>query len=192
MPTNSTEIATSSALALDASANTSAVDLSDMSALELPHRPTGERVRRRSELARARPPALEPESIELAAIPESAGGATPSVKFRADPLDDVDVDVEVAPSFPSSLVPSVRYADETGSTASLSPAQRRVHERRVLVNFATVCLRIFMEGWNDGTTGPLLHRIQEYYGVSALGRMLGRSAVAPLTLCRRSDTRSFL
>ena len=34
------------------------------------------------------------------------------------------------------------------------------------VQFATLCLSLFMAGWNDGTTGPLLPRIQEVYHVS--------------------------
>lgn len=33
------------------------------------------------------------------------------------------------------------------------------------IQFATLCWSIFLAGWNDGTTGPLLPRIQEVYHV---------------------------
>lgn len=36
------------------------------------------------------------------------------------------------------------------------------------LQFATLCWSLFMAGWNDGTTGPLLPRMQEYYRVSTL------------------------
>ncbi|KAG9221698.1 hypothetical protein CCMSSC00406_0005611 [Pleurotus cornucopiae] len=34
------------------------------------------------------------------------------------------------------------------------------------VQFATLCWCLFMAGWNDGTTGPLLPRIREVYNVN--------------------------
>ena len=34
------------------------------------------------------------------------------------------------------------------------------------VQFATLCFVLFLAGWNDGTTGPLLPRIQSNYHVS--------------------------
>ena len=34
------------------------------------------------------------------------------------------------------------------------------------VQFAALCYCLFLAGWNDGTTGPLLPRIQEVYHVS--------------------------
>lgn len=33
------------------------------------------------------------------------------------------------------------------------------------VQFLTLCWTLFLAGWNDGTTGPLLPRIQEVYHV---------------------------
>ncbi|KAF9495023.1 MFS general substrate transporter [Pleurotus eryngii] len=43
-----------------------------------------------------------------------------------------------------------------------SPKQQAVTAR---VQFATLCWCLFMAGWNDGTTGPLLPRIREVYNV---------------------------
>ncbi|KAF9010235.1 MFS general substrate transporter, partial [Cyathus striatus] len=35
------------------------------------------------------------------------------------------------------------------------------------IQFCTLCWTLFLAGWNDGTLGPLLPRIQEVYGVHA-------------------------
>ncbi|KAI0676395.1 MFS general substrate transporter [Trametes maxima] len=42
-----------------------------------------------------------------------------------------------------------------------TPAMRR----KARIQFATLCWSLFMAGWNDGTTGPLLPRIQSVYHV---------------------------
>ncbi|KAI0676539.1 MFS general substrate transporter [Trametes maxima] len=167
----------------------SALDLSEAhsaSSLELPHTLTSERIRRRSELSRHRPldspPALEPEAIELPVIREHAPHAAQSdtsgsgtavagakkLGFREDVMFAKDDDVEIAPSFPSSLAPSIRIEDgeDTDSTApAISAAQKAVLRRKKVLHAATLCFSVFLNGWNDGTTGPLLPKIQEYYGL---------------------------
>lgn len=45
-----------------------------------------------------------------------------------------------------------------------TPAQRR----KAFMQFAALCCSIFVAGWNDGTLGPLLPRLQEVYHVSLL------------------------
>ncbi|KAI0367661.1 MFS general substrate transporter [Pilatotrama ljubarskyi] len=159
--------------------DTSALDLTEThsaSSLELPHTLTNERIRRRSELSRHRPldspPAVEPEAIELPVIREHSHAESSGPK-KLDFHEDVsalpstrDQDVEIAPSFPSSLAPSIRMEDleDTGSTApAISAAQKAVNRRKNAIHFATLCFTIFLNGWNDGTTGPLLPRIQSYY-----------------------------
>ena len=52
----------------------------------------------------------------------------------------------VVPSFPSEL-PGKKYRD------------------KLRVQFAALCFTLFLEGWNDGSTGPLLPRIQRVYHV---------------------------
>ncbi len=142
------------------------------SSLELPHTLTSERIRRRSELSRFRPldspPAVEPESIELPVIQEySESGGKKQLDFRETAIPSRDNDVEIAPSFPSSLAPSIRLDEDTDSTApAISAAQKAVYRRKHAIHFATLCFTIFLNGWNDGTTGPLLPRIQSYYHVS--------------------------
>ncbi|ETW81878.1 hypothetical protein HETIRDRAFT_417929 [Heterobasidion irregulare TC 32-1] len=60
------------------------------------------------------------------------------------------------------------------------------------IHIATLCWTLFMEGWNDGSTGPLLPRIQRVYNVSyivvsllfvagCVGIMIGGAACIFLT-----------
>ncbi|KIY70497.1 MFS general substrate transporter [Cylindrobasidium torrendii FP15055 ss-10] len=55
------------------------------------------------------------------------------------------------------------------STESEQPeankALTKAQHRASLVQFCTLCFAFFLEGWNDGTTGPLLPVMQEYYGI---------------------------
>ncbi|RPD55996.1 MFS general substrate transporter [Lentinus tigrinus ALCF2SS1-6] len=157
-------------------------EIGSASSLKLPHSHvlTSDRVRRRSELSRHppldSPPAIEPETIELPVIKEYAGpysrgtssGIRPTdISFQNDVVfSSQKDDVEIAPSFPSSLAPSIRIDEDTDSTAPvMSTAQKAALKRKRLTNFMTLCFVVFMNGWNDGTTGPLLPRIQEYYGI---------------------------
>lgn len=161
--------------------DSSAVDLTEaaagaVSSLEIPHTLTSDRPRRRSDFSRIRPldspPAIEPESIELPVIQEhtregkSSSLSLLGVNFHEDIIiPSKDDDVEIAPSFPSSLAPSIRNDEDVDSIAAISPAQKAVHNRKILINFATLCFSTFMNGWNDGTTGPLLPVFQSHYHV---------------------------
>jgi hypothetical protein len=65
-------------------------------------------------------------------------------------------------------VAGVRGADSEGSSTgrdlaqSVSPGARK----RLEVQYACLCFALFLAGWNDGTNGPLIPRIQRYYNVS--------------------------
>ena len=158
----------------------SALDLNEtgsITSLDLPKALTSERVRRRSEIARIRPldsPPPESEAIELPVISEhpralAASGRAPDVAFREDVVfvPTRGDDVELMPSFPNSLAPSIRMDDDTDSTVpAISAAQKAVYRRKFLLAFLPLCFSVFVNGWNDGTTGPLLPRIQSYYHVS--------------------------
>ncbi|KAF9528690.1 major facilitator superfamily domain-containing protein [Crepidotus variabilis] len=58
----------------------------------------------------------------------------------------------------SSLQPPLSNSPFTGQVV-LTPQQRRIG----LAQFLVVCWCAYLIGWNDGTTGPLLPRIQEQY-----------------------------
>ncbi|KAF7977329.1 hypothetical protein HWV62_4107 [Athelia sp. TMB] len=49
---------------------------------------------------------------------------------------------------------------------SVKLSQTKSQRRWTNVQFASCCFALFLAGWNDGTTGPLLPRIQEDYHVN--------------------------
>lgn len=53
---------------------------------------------------------------------------------------------------------------EEPSTITSHTARRQ--NRRSILHFAAVCWCFFLEGWNDGSVGPLLPVIQAHYSVS--------------------------
>ncbi|PIL23351.1 MFS general substrate transporter [Ganoderma sinense ZZ0214-1] len=53
-------------------------------------------------------------------------------------------------------------AQQETDTQPVTKAMRH----RAWIQFATLCWSIFVVGWNDGTTGPLVQRLQEVYHVS--------------------------
>ena len=65
---------------------------------------------------------------------------------------------------------SVQPIDIPATAVSAStPAMRR----KARIQFVALCWTMFLAGWNDGTTGPLLPRIQRVYHVCF-----------PTTICR--------
>lgn len=52
-------------------------------------------------------------------------------------------------------------------TVTTSEQVEKAKQRKAFWQFVTLCWSLFLAGWNDGTTGPLLPRIQEVYHVSA-------------------------
>jgi hypothetical protein len=81
---------------------------------------------------------------------------TKSSSSNATPALDNPVD-QGGPSMATSMATAAALADR--------PASRMAALRREKVVFATMCGSLFLAGWNDGTTGPLLPRIQEVYHV---------------------------
>lgn len=64
-----------------------------------------------------------------------------------------------------SMPISLEGTTQLEANSVLSDGQKRVHARRRAVHFAVLCWLFFLSGWNDGSTGPLLPKIQEHYGV---------------------------
>ncbi len=57
------------------------------------------------------------------------------------------------------------------------PIQTPAMKRKALWQFATLCLSIYVSGWNDGTLGPLLPRLQTVYNVRIFTRRGMRSRI---------------
>jgi len=62
-----------------------------------------------------------------------------------------------APSMAETLTPKESIVPEPVITKEMIKYERTA--------FATVCFTLFLNGWNDSSTGPLLPRMQEYYKV---------------------------
>ncbi|KAI0763037.1 MFS general substrate transporter [Trametes elegans] len=76
--------------------------------------------------------------------------------------------VEKLPGTPADL----EEGKSKEASASVSPAdlagqleQTPTMRRKARLQFATLCCSIFVAGWNDGTLGPMLPRLQEVYNV---------------------------
>ena len=78
-------------------------------------------------------------------------------------LDSTNIDVDSTDyerRTQSELDPLIQR-DEKGPT---------VKEQRVArAQFLALCWALFVVGWTDGSTGPLLPRIQVFYDVSCVG-----------------------
>ena len=51
------------------------------------------------------------------------------------------------------------------SIASVPSALLKTQKIRARIQFTALCWSLFLLGWNDGSTGPLLIRIKEVYHV---------------------------
>lgn len=90
-----------------------------------------------------------PESIELRDIRKNEDGASTSQHAIVTTTEAQD-------------------AEGSGAAAPESEVDPRLLNRKLQIHFATMCSALFLAGWNDGTTGPLLPRIQEVYHVCLL------------------------
>lgn len=82
------------------------------------------------------------------------------------------------------LVDEIQEIPRTPASSASFPAATDAMKRKARIQFATVCWSLCLAGWNDGTTGPLLPRIQAVYNV---GLSLPRVKRRVLTLSARSD-----
>jgi len=78
-------------------------------------------------------------------------------RVKANDKHNEEIEIEVGSSASGSRAASISDSD--------LKAQTRRQRLRARVQFATVCSSMYLAGWNDGTTGPLLPRIQKVYGV---------------------------
>lgn len=66
----------------------------------------------------------------------------------------------------SKSLADVAGVSATPSTLTVSEKVAKAKKWKAHWQFVTLCWTLFLAGWNDGTIGPLLPRIQEVYHVS--------------------------
>ena len=67
---------------------------------------------------------------------------------------------------PSGSELEKQQSTEDDGARVLPGVQTPAMRRKATMQFVTLCCSMFVAGWNDGTLGPLLPRIQEVYHVS--------------------------
>lgn len=161
-----------SALETEANASASSLDLSTIAPA------TFERIRRRSELSRISQ--VGGEAIELPVLPpidernnaQSSGIAPVPSQLSLSKTADIEV-------APASYAASVNYTAENSAAPVPTPAQRAAFRRNARLQFFALCYSFFLEGWNDGSTGPLLPRIERNYHVSPPSPFIHRPLPSP-------------
>lgn len=143
----------------------------DTSAYHLPSFLTAPstRVRRRSELAFTRPSKSlfedRADTFELPALASHVLEHSRTIPDNVPEEPELDkVDSELAASSGTTPAPSLHYADDDNLNQT-SAAQRARYRHFGRLHFFACCWCFFLEGWNDGSTGPLLPAIQRHYNV---------------------------
>ena len=80
---------------------------------------------------------------------------------RADPQDSS----KAARKSTEAVGSGSALHQSAGAPATAVPASTPASRRMARIQFAVLCWVYFLAGWNDGTTGPLLGRIQTVYSV---------------------------
>lgn len=75
------------------------------------------------------------------------------------------------------VLPVLSASDSVGKDTSETFTQTRKQVVRARIQFAALCYTLFLAGWNDGTLGPLLPRIQEVYHVCMSFYTRGKTGV---------------
>ncbi|THH32029.1 hypothetical protein EUX98_g2166 [Antrodiella citrinella] len=159
--------------ALEEADSVSSVDLSALSV------PTSERIRRRSVLERVEHAHRSPLGVapavnefpDLSPVYEYPGvPAIPLTRASTSlqPGQDISLwstreDLELASQAQGSAASTALAM--TSSLPPISASQRAVFMRKSWLHLAPLYYCLFLQGWNDGSTGPMLPTIQRYYHV---------------------------
>ena len=109
-------------------------------------------------------PSPIPNSMDPSHSP-TAGSIRSVVRSSRHTLSRSIIDMDATPTLDAT--------DGIKEIASSNPVTQAVPSSVLLksqkfrgrIQFAVLCWSLFLLGWNDGTTGPLLPRIQEAYHV---------------------------
>lgn len=134
----------------------------------------------RSQLAMSKPAvdesALETDSIELSSTTLQVPAYLSDRPKRRSSVPRFDIHPIAPLEEPNEPITPVISLDDSPSASlrarvdevrpEVSVAQAVIFRRRSRIHFAALCWFMFLEGWNDGSIGPLLPAIQGFYHVS--------------------------
>ncbi|KAG2109890.1 MFS general substrate transporter [Suillus discolor] len=105
-------------------------------------------------------PVFAPDKANLAPGATSICRVSPKPPYKLGLTESVTVDaIELSPVTP------IDKQDYDSESRSVLSARYRTQRTREKIQFVTLCWFVYLEGWNDGSNGPLLPRIQKVYGV---------------------------
>ncbi|PVF93674.1 MFS general substrate transporter [Serendipita vermifera] len=102
-------------------------------------------------------PYFSKATIECVNDISTSASHQPNIRDKYPPSTSI-----LSTQFPQPTHSDLNHAGDSNAFPSITP---EMHKRERLVLFA-MCFALFIAGWNDGTLGPLLPRIQAWYGVN--------------------------
>jgi hypothetical protein len=109
-------------------------------------------------------PNFAPDEAYLASGAASTYYASPRPRCRVD-LAECSVDaIELSLVTPVTPV-EIQNDDSEKITCSQPQVRPKTQKTREQIQLAALCWFIYLEGWNDGSNGPLIPRIQHVYEV---------------------------
>jgi len=90
--------------------------------------------------------------------PQTATPYSLETSTKAGSVDKTELQPEALSKEGDTSIPDV--------SPPISPALAKKYRLKANIQFFAACWSLFLAGWNDGTTGPLLPRIREVYNVS--------------------------
>jgi hypothetical protein len=89
-----------------------------------------------------------------------------SAPFAAHDAEEVSIQVNNSvTAIPAPLLPVVVETFEVDDRPVIDKHARELQRRKAAIYFAACCLSMILSGWNDGSLGPLIPTIQDYYHV---------------------------
>ncbi|KAG2343075.1 MFS general substrate transporter [Suillus weaverae] len=104
-------------------------------------------------------PVFTPNHAYLTSETASTCRASPRPRCKLDLAEGFVDAIELSP-----VTPVEKQNDDLERPSVLS-AKHKTQKTRENIQLLTLCWFIYLEGWNDGSNGPLLPRIQKVYGV---------------------------
>lgn len=145
--------------------NTSAIERDGSYELHSLQAHLGERVRR--------PSAVRLESSPTMSFKDGMSESPTTALEQSDPLNLNKTYIPMATAIPGSQATGTANLTNTFNirAQAVNVEASKKMKRASRWQFFAACWCLFLNGWNDGTTGPLLPVIQEHYGVRDISQM---------------------